>query len=116
MDIKVNKLQKVHKQILELIDSTPQSKRNEKLFGKWTLREVLAHLSGWDKYTSDLIDGLIRGKERKWGGRVSQFNLNSIKDREGKSWDEIYKEWKKESQRLIDSYNNIPKEYMDQRF
>jgi hypothetical protein len=67
-------LREVRQQILETAASLPASARRRPFLGAWSLRELLAHLEGWDhanaRATEDLLHGRLPGfyryADRDW--------------------------------------------------
>jgi hypothetical protein len=106
---------KVRKEFIRTIDKFPENKRSWILFGKWSLKDILAHLSGWDKLTVESIEIFRKGEIPKWGLGVYDFNKKSVNERKRWSWKKIYKEFVDLQEEIINAYKSIPKEKYNQK-
>jgi uncharacterized damage-inducible protein DinB len=75
------------------------------IYPSWTVKEVIAHLIGWDRVTSDSLSSFIQGGTpvRVAINGVDAFNQESIDIYRALSLEESVKEWEKERQRLLDT-------------
>lgn len=95
---------------LETLEKFPKDRVEEKLFGEWNLKDVIAHFSGWDKYFTDSLKFLKEGKEIPKWGTINEFNEKSVQLRKTHDWKKIYQEFVKAGQNFIEEYKDIPKE------
>ena len=92
----------------ELIKTFPVSRREEKLFDKWSLKDILAHLSGWAIYQQQVINMFLHGHPIESSIDVQAQNCQAVVDREKESWEEILEEWQKSVIALSSLYGSIP--------
>lgn len=67
-------LRNVRERILALASSMQQSQRDEVYVGTWALKEMLAHLAGWDETNIAAVGEVLAGE------------LPSFYDHSGKDW------------------------------
>jgi hypothetical protein len=101
-------LKKVRLELISAIDKFPKEKREEILFDKWSLKDILSHLSGWDKFTIQKINEFLNGKIPRWEISIDKFNDLNVTKNKNKPWNEIYDEFVKLSLQNIKSYKIIP--------
>jgi hypothetical protein len=69
--------------------------KNRKIYPLWTIREMLAHLSGWDgaviAFIKSLIAGDIPATPAVRGADI--YNAETVSTREGLDYDHIYREY-----------------------
>ena len=107
MNITIDKLINIRMELLDAVNKFDSDKREVVLFDKWTLKDVLAHLCGWDQLTAAVLINLINGKQSMWGKGVNEMNQESVNLHQPKSWNEIYNEFVAGSQKMIDEYSNL---------
>lgn len=73
----LDEFKKVREEFIKIINKFPRNKREEILFDKWNLRQVLAHMQRWDNCLSDNVEYLLKGKEPPFYGKVDDFNTES---------------------------------------
>jgi hypothetical protein len=83
----------VRAEFLEVLRAFPAARRNEILFGEWSLKDVVAHLIGWDAYFADILASLKAGKEPPYWGSISRFNEPSVQRRRSASWEVVHDEF-----------------------
>ena len=92
---------------IEAVKAFPVDKKSEIIFDKWSLSEILAHLSGWNLQTILVLQNLKKNKLSAWGLSVKNMNLKSVNDRANLSWGEIYKEFIESSKNLVFEYSTL---------
>lgn len=107
---------KVREEFIEIINKFPINKREETLFDKWNLRQVLAHMQRWDNCLSDNVDYLLKGKEPPFYGKVDDFNAVSQGFCKEWDWDKTYKEFLKGGERLIKTYEGLAETLWSHKF
>jgi len=115
MKFEIKKLFQLRQQIINIIHQFPADKRQVILFDQWSLREILAHLSGWDVFTAESVEKFKSGKLPVWGGKINIFNQKSLEQREKLTWTEIYNEFIASSQKMIDQYQSIDDKLWNQK-
>jgi hypothetical protein len=90
--------------------------KNRKVYPLWTIREILAHLSGWDdsvvSYLTALKSGDIPPVLAPRG--VDVYNEETVSTREGLSYDRIVSEYIQTRARVIELVRSIPEEMVTQ--
>src|SRR5688572_12797025 len=90
--------------------------KNRKVYPLWTIREILAHLSGWDdaivSYISALKSGEIPSVLAPRG--LDVYNQETVATREGLSYDRIISEYVQTRARVIELVGSISEEMVTQ--
>ncbi len=76
--------------------------------GEWSAREVVAHLSGWDKEVMRQFDLFLDGLDKAIEHDIDEFNKQSVKEREHLSWNDTINELKKAHQQFYRKAKSIP--------
>lgn len=116
MEDPISRLQHAQQTFLETVEKFPQDRREEILFGRWSLKNVLAHMAAWNLYTIQCLEDLQAGKEPPFNLRVNQFNSQEIKRRKSWGFEKVLEELKSSSEALTASYRRLPTELWDQKF
>lgn len=112
----IQQLQATQTQLKAVIDEFPESKREETLFDKWSLKDVLAHINHWYMHDLNCLRDLKKGKEPYWAPDVNEYNQEGIESRKNKSWDEIYNEFVSLGSGLVEQYESLPSDLWEIRF
>jgi hypothetical protein len=99
-----------------LIQKFPSERREEIIFDKWSLKNVVSHLNHWMIHDIDCLENLIQGKEPFWEPDVEEFNQSGVEARRNKSWDEIYSEFIDLRKKTIDLYTKLPTVLQNKKF
>ena len=111
----IDKLQEIHNKVKSLIDQYSPEKRELLIFDKWSLKDVVAHLSAWMEDDLKALDNLMEGKKSYWEPDVEEFNERGVESRKRKLWEEIYFEFTSLIDKLIDLYRNLPVELQNKK-
>jgi hypothetical protein len=76
--------------------------------GEWNLRQVVAHINGWDYLTKLYLADLVLGKVPAWGGEEADINIRSIAERSNMTWPTLKREHRLLGQLVIAAYNTVP--------
>ncbi len=106
----------VRRELIEEIDRFPASKVDSVLFGEWSLKDVLAHLIGWDEYFARIVGLLKSGEDIPYWGSISSFNEASVNARRDLSWQEVYEEFIAVGEEFVRTYSQIPDNLQETRF
>lgn len=91
-----------------------EAHREKEIYIGWTLREFLAHMSGWDdavlaalqshaiNQPASVDDFAARG--------INEYNAQTVSTREGLSYDHIRREWDRTHELIIKALNDLPLE------
>lgn len=107
-DEKIQELIRVQSEITDVINRFSVEKRLQKLFGRWSLRDIIAHINGWMVHDIDCLNHLKQNKEPYWEPDIDDFNEKTVLERQGWSWDRIYKEFLSLNNELISLYKSLP--------
>lgn len=102
--------------LIQALDSFPKDKREEVLFGSWTIKDIAAHISGWNIIGTKAVRNLKQGKTPPWAGSVAQFNRRNVKKRKNWSWEKVYEELVRVSKEFTEEYEGLPKELWEKRY
>ena len=106
-------LQDSRRQMMTLLD---QVDLNRKVYPLWTIREILAHICGWDDSLIAMAASLkaqdVPATPAMRG--VDVYNAETVATREGLDYDHIYREYVETRVRLIELLSEIPEELLFQ--
>lgn len=91
----------------------PTTLRTEKLFSEWSLKDLLAHLSGWNKQTIETLEKVTNGipiSSAEWILDLDNFNAKNVEIRSEIDWQDIVKEFKESSELLLHKYSEVPEQ------
>ncbi len=114
------------KVLLQLMDDTrakiegllPQIDNSKEIYPGWTIRELLAHVTGWDEVSIDTLrahsnDQIFSGRKIR---NLNQFNANSISARAGLEFIQILEEWRSTRQVLRKLIEEFPEKKFNSPF
>ncbi len=86
--------------------------RNRKIYPLWTIREILAHLSGWDDSVLAFIQALQAGTVPPATAvrGVDVYNAETVSTREGLDYDHIYREYLETRRQVLSQLRALPAE------
>lgn len=85
------------------------------LFDKWSLKDILAHIIGWEKLSVEKIQALQNGTEIEWISDVNKQNEASVNSYKNKNWNEVYQELVKSGEGMIKCYQSLPENLWDKQ-
>lgn len=90
-----SELEATHQSFMQIATQLPPELREKKgVCGKWSPKDVIAHLVGWDTEAAYFL-GLFAngvGDTYDYSFDIDDFNARSVKTRENLSWDEVIAE------------------------
>ncbi|MCI0709310.1 MAG: DinB family protein [Chloroflexi bacterium] len=100
-----------HNALLHLLDSIDPAMQ---FYPKWTIKEVLAHLAGWDEATTAALSSFIQGGKPDVAALKGRdaFNAESIAARAGLSLDEIFHDWEAQREQVVDTLTALPEKQL----
>ena len=101
--------------LLLSIKRFPIKSREEVLFDKWSLKDVVAHISAWDILTIEVIKAFKIKKSPKWVISIPTFNKVSVSERKEWSWDKVLAEFEKLGIQIYKEYSSLPEELWDKK-
>jgi hypothetical protein len=86
-----------------LVSQLNEIDKNRKIYPLWTIREIVAHLSGWDDAAVGLLNALLKGETPPTPAMrgVDVYNAETVSTREGLSYDHIVREYYSTRERLL---------------
>lgn len=91
--------------------------KQRKIYPLWTIREIIAHLSGWDDAAVGFVNALLKGETppipAPRGPEV--YNEETVSTREGLSYDHIVREYVNTRAKLIALIRQITEEMVTQK-
>lgn len=115
----ISKLDVATSRLQSVVDLFPPDKREDVLFDQWSLKDILAHFSGWNLLTVKELTMLQNGtKVDKWTGvqETEEFNNQSVTERKSYTWDEVYKEFVDSQKMLLQKYKELTRENWNSQF
>lgn len=110
---KIQELIKAQSEIADAINRFPVEKRLQKLFGRWCLKDIVAHINAWVVHDIDCLNHLKQNKEPYWEPDIDDFNEKAVQKRQGFSWDQVYDEFLSLNKELISIYKLLPSNLWD---
>ncbi len=87
------------------------------IYPEWTMRELLAHLAGWDDATIQALQALEAGQEPPLLAvrGINSYNAQSVAERRELDYAQIVKEWELVRDQLVKIFAGMPEERLAQR-
>ena len=105
-------LEESHETIQKLVD---QIGRDREIYPGWTIREILAHFTGWD-------DAVLASLKSHAAGGIPAvmaprgpdvYNAATVEERQTLSFEHIYREWQTTHEQLKIAIRDLPAEKME---
>jgi hypothetical protein len=92
--------------------------KNRKIYPLWTVREILAHLSGWDDAVIAFIQSLMEGNTPATPAArgIDSYNAETVATREGLDYDHIFREYLETRKILMKLLREVPDEKINTRY
>jgi len=104
------------RELLEIIECFPVTRRELILFGEWSLKDMIVHFSGWASYQIKTLEQFKDSIEPKIPQNLkTSINKDLIQERAFLSWDKVYNDFLRTSQLLINKYEGLPKELWEKK-
>ena len=108
MKYKVENLKKIIKELTKTIDRFPIDRREDVLFNQWGLKDVLAHISGWNLQRVKELEDFIKGNKIEVINNFDEFNHRRVNERKFSTWEIVYGEFITSCTNLVKSFHSIP--------
>lgn len=59
MNNQIKEYKKAREKFLEAVNRFPKSKRMVKLFGTWSIKDILAHIIGWERLSVEKVKATL---------------------------------------------------------
>lgn len=93
--------------------------KNREIYPLWTVREILAHISGWDDAAIAFIRAILEGGQPGLtlaAQGIDVYNAETVSTREGLDYDHIYREYLETRRLLLDLIHQMPEELAAQQY
>ncbi len=83
---------------------------NKKVTDEWTVRDVVAHMVGWEKESANVIKSIWDNKEKPWFIETENyggFNKKSVDYYKSYKSEELIKEWEKWQEKVDKEIDQI---------
>ena len=119
-ELVISELKKARSNILTEVVALSTKQRNTIFLGVWSVKDLLAHLAGWDFTNIDAVRSLLTGKlpsfyeyrDRDW----QTYNAMLVGKYKGNLFRELLATVKKSQKELIEFLQPIPPEYFGKDF
>lgn len=116
----ISEMQRVRSDILTEVAALSRKERDTVFLGIWSVRDLLAHLAGWDFANLDAAKSIIKGRlpsfydhhDRDW----QTYNAMLVKKYRRNTFRELRATLKDSQRKLIDHLQTIPPEYFNRDF
>lgn len=97
---------------LEVVD------RSQEVSGRWTIKEVLAHITGWDSVTLASLRALAAGDtpRRSISGGIDAYNAQIAAECEGLGFEQVLERWELAREQLKAAVGDVPGDRLTERF
>ena len=110
----IKALENSHAMMMSQLDEID---KNRKVYPLWTIREIIAHLSGWDDASISFVNALLKGETppvpAPRGPEV--YNEETVSTREGLSYDRIVREYVETRAKLLGLIRQVSEEMVAQK-
>jgi len=92
-----------------VVDKVDQLDRSMIIYPPWTIKHVLAHLTGWDDATTSSLRAHSGGEEPITPAvqGIDFYNAHSVSTRQELDYDHTYREWKLAREELKDAIRKV---------
>lgn len=96
----------------ELVNATTEKTQ---IYPPWTMKHLLAHLSGWDDASADSLRALAEGREPATPAirGIDHYNAESVATREELPFDRIVHEWELAREQFKAAIQAVPAAKLD---
>ncbi len=116
----ISELQRVRSELLREVATLSRKECDTAFLGIWSVRDMLAHLAGWDYTNVDAIKSVMAGelpsfyeqKDRDW----QTYNAMLVKKYGRNTFRELLATLKESQKKLVDQLATIPPEYFNRDF
>lgn len=92
------------------MEKFPAKKREEPLFGSWSFKDVIGHLSAWSIHQTEVFESVLEGQTPERPIGTKRFNNLAHDERDDLSWEEVSGEYISVNQHLRDLAESTPPE------
>ncbi len=111
----INTFNEVDKKLDNLIQKFPSERREEVVFDKWSLKNVVSHLNHWMVHDLDCLNALRDNKVPYWEPDIEEFNRKGVEARSNNNWEQVYSEFVELKNKLLNLYKEIPEDLRNKK-
>lgn len=101
---------------LATIRKFPAKDREKILFDKWSLKQILIHLTGWADYQVRTLEEFQKGEEPSIPDRLKErINEDLVTIRGKQTWEKVYADFLKAEASLISKYKELRNKDWDRK-
>ena len=108
----IAQLEASHQAMLRVLDDIDPG---AEVYPGWGIKQVLAHLAGWDEATTMSLTSYIQGGTPDVVALAGDdtFNASSVSNRQQLSLEQTFHDWEKERENLIATLSALPDNQLD---
>ncbi|MGB8212189.1 MAG: maleylpyruvate isomerase N-terminal domain-containing protein [Anaerolineales bacterium] len=108
-DILLRRLDDTRSKIEEYL---PNIDARKEIYPGWTIKEMLAHMTGWDEATIDSLRAHVIGRPPSVPAihSMDEYNALTVSSRKGLNYDQTLKEWRLTRQVLRTTIEQMPED------
>ena len=104
----------IRKKIRDLVSSLPPEELDEVFLGTWSVKDILAHLIGWDywnlKAAKEILAGKLPSFYSYYDPDWTSFNAQLVKKYKKENFEKLLSSLRESHQKLINLLRTIPAE------
>lgn len=105
---KIEQFKKARMGLLAEVQKFPEKHRVDKLFDRWDLKDVLAHIVAWDTFSVGFVEDFNAGEEPYDVKDNEVFNEQAVKESENRGWDAVHEDFMESGALLIETFKSVP--------
>ena len=116
----VREFAEVRQKIIETATSVPRERQDEIFLGIWSLKDLLAHLAGWDFTNVEAVKEILRSKTpncfKHWNPDWAAYNAKLVQQYKYENWVEMLTEVQLSHHDLVEFLQQIPADNFQKDF
>jgi hypothetical protein len=99
-------------------DVVKKADQNQRIYPTWTMKQILAHITGWDDAALASLQAHSQGEvpETPAERGIDDYNAQTVAERENLEYEHIVREWEGVRELLKQAILNLPEEKFKQPF
>ena len=103
------------KELIEATDNFPEEKLDKRFYGDWAIKEVIGHISAWDKYFTKVLNNHKNSTPTKHWGNINEFNKVEVEKRKNSTLIQLKKELKVAGNDFVKVYTSLNKQLLNRK-
>lgn len=101
---------------LKAVVEQAEAQRGKEIYRGWKLKELLAHMSGWDDAVIASLHAHVDGSGFLTPAMhgINAYNAQTVSTREALDYDHVRREWDRTHELIIETLQNLPQEKFQQ--